>query len=270
MGLISVKHSMPGGDLVSLLPSLKHLYDTTGNKSVIYQRVNLSYADFGGAYLGATYSIKDENKMPVSMNSAVFEALKPLLLYQSYIEDFKEWGTEEVDYDMDLLRSMETTMPMGNIQRYPGYVFPEMQCNLSEQSVFLPNKFNNEAFGKILINRTERYNNMFISYTFLKKYKDEVLFIGLPHEHEIFCKQNKLDIQHLYLGNFLEIAIALESCKVFIGNQSMCFQIAENLKIPRILEVCKQIPNVIGNGPYFYDFLYQKGLECWTDKLYNK
>lgn len=261
---------MPGGDLCSILPGLKHIYDTTGKKSVIYQRVNLAYGDLSGAYMGAIYSIKDENKIPVTLNKPVFDALYPLLKYQYYIEDFIIWDGEQVDYDFDLLRSMETTMPMGNLQRYPAYIFPEMACNLSEQSLFLPKQFNDEAFGKILVNRTERYNNMLISYTFLKKYKDQVLFIGLPHEHELFCKTHKVDIPHLKLNDFLEVAIALESCKVFIGNQSMCFQIAENLKIPRILEVCKPIPNVIGNGPGFYDFLYQNNLQYYVDKLYNQ
>jgi hypothetical protein len=125
------------------------------------------------------------------------------------------------------------------------------------------------AEGKILINRTERYNNVLISYNFLKKYENKVMLVGLPNEHEVFCKQNKLDIPRLEVADYLEIAMALKSCKVYIGGQSSIFQVAESLKIPRILEVCNSIPNVIGSGPGFYDFLTQRNLEYYCEKLFN-
>jgi len=123
---------MPAGDLLSLMPSFKQLYENTGKKIIVYQRVNLAYGDMMGAYIGATYSIKDENSVPVTMNRAVFEALGPLLLLQDYIEGFCEWKGEPVNYDMDLLRQIDTTMPYGNIGRWPMYLWPEMSCDLSK------------------------------------------------------------------------------------------------------------------------------------------
>jgi hypothetical protein len=263
---ITIKHSMPCGDLLSLMPSFKHIFETTGRKSIIYQRVGLQYGDMYGAYPGAVYSIKDEAGVPVTMNKATFEALSPLLCYQDYIHDFREWKGEQVDYDFDLLRQMDTTMPYGSINRWPWYVWPEMACDLSAPWLNKMGVFRKE---KILINRTQRYNNMLISYSFLKKYENDVVFIGLPEEYNLFCEQNRLNINHFHADHFHEIALAMDHCKMFLGNQSACFQIAEGLKIPRILEVCKQIPNVIGSGAGFYDFINQRSLEYYVDKLYN-
>lgn len=268
MEVLKLKHSMPAGDLLSILPGLRRVYEDTGKKWIIYQRVNLEYGDLYGAYLGAKYSIKNDNDTPVTMNRAVFEALKPLLLHQDYIEDFKEWDGDDVDYDFDLLRQVDTTMPYGNINRWPTYIWPEMACDLSEP--WLENYIAKEHIkNRILVNRTERYNNMLISYNFLKKYEDNVSFIGLPEEQEKFNKDFGLNTQRVDSSDFYKIETALRYSKLFIGNQSVIFQVAEGLKTPRLLECCKQMPNVIGSGPGFYDFLNQRSLELLVDKLYN-
>lgn len=269
MGVVSYKHSFPAGDCLSLLPGLREVYRASGNKALIYQRVNLQYSDLCGAYPGATYSIKNEQGIPVSMNRAVFEALRPLLIYQDYIEDFVVWEGQKTDFDFDILRSQETTMPYGSINRWPFYIFPDMACDLSERWLEVGDFPNAYSIGKILINRTERYNNMLISYNFLKRYADNVLFVGLPQEHEAFCKQH-IEVPKLEITDFRDLAIHLYWCKCYIGNQSAIFQVAEGLKVPRILEVCKQLPNVIGNGPGFYDFLNQYSLEYYVDKLFNQ
>lgn len=272
MEFLTVKHSMPTGDLLSVLPGLQHYYRETGLKAVIYQRVNLPYGDMHGAYFGASYSIKDKEGVPVTMNRAVFNALHPLLLRQEYIQDFLIWDGEEAALDLDILRTSDTTMPYGNLSRYPFYVFPQLACDLSIPSLDVGYSFfaGCDLSDKILINRTERYNNMLISYTFLREYAGKVMFVGLPGEHAIFCKQHNLDIPHFEVTDFFQLGVALKNCKLFIGNQSMCFQIAENLKITRLLEVCKSIPNVVGCGSGFYDFLHQAALEYYVKKLFNE
>lgn len=269
MKLVTLLHTFPAGDLLSLLPGLRQVSKDNDCKWIIYQRVNQPYG-VHGAYLNAKYSIFDEAGEPVMMNMEVFKALRPLLLAQDYIEDFREWDGQPVDFNFDLLREGTTTMPGGCINRWPMYIWPDMATDLSKESITIPYKIDQRVIGKILINRTERYNNTLISYNFLKQYRNKVMFVGLPNEHEVFCKQNKLDIPRLEAADYLEIATALYNCKVYIGGQSSIFQVAESLKIPRILEVCNSIPNVIGSGPGFYDFLTQKCLEYYVDRLFNQ
>lgn len=269
MGVIKYLHSMPCGDLLSLLPGFKQIHESTGHKTIIYQRIDHPYGLYGGAYLGAKYSIANDQGEPVTMNRMVLNAVRPLLLSQSYIEDFKDWESEQYDYNLDALREQPVTTPYGAINRWMFYVWPETATDLSKEWLTIPYKIDQRVIGKILINRTERYNNSLISYNFLKQYEDKILFVGLPKEHEIFCKQNKLDVPRLEAVDYLEIAIALYNCKFYIGGQSSVWQVAEGLKIPRVLEVCRDIPNVIGSGPGFYDFLTQKSLEYYTAKLFN-
>lgn len=268
MKIVTLLHSFPAGDALSILPGLKQVSKDNDCKWIIYQRINQSYG-LHGAYINAKYSILDEQGEPVMMNRPTFNALRPLLLAQDYIEDFREWDGEQVDFNFDLLREGTTTMPGGAINRWPMYIWPDMATDLSKESITIPYKIDQRVIGKILVNRTERYNNILISYNFLKQYGDKVMFIGLPNEHEVFCKQNRLDIPRLECADYLEIATALYNCKVYIGGQSSIFQVVEHMKIPRILEVCNSIPNVIGSGPGFYDFLTQKNLEYYTGKLFN-
>lgn len=268
MKLVSLLHSFPAGDLLAALPGLKQVSQDNDCEWIIYQKVDLSYG-LSMAYPGAVYSIKDDSGQPVTMNKNTFLALKPLLLAQPYIKDFREWAGESVNFNFDELRERDTTMPMGSINRWAMYLWPDMATDLSKETLTIPDSIDQRVVGKILINRTERYTNMLISYNFLKQYGDRVMFVGLPNEHEVFCKQHKLNIPRLVANDFLEIATALYNCKVYIGNQSSCFQVAEQMKIPRILEVCKSIPNVIGSGPGFYDFLTQRALEYYCDKLFN-
>lgn len=269
MSVIRWKHSMPCGDLLSLMPSFKESYAQTGHKSIVYQRIDVPY-DGVGAYPGAQYSIKDDKGLPVTMNQKLFDAVAPLMVSQEYIAGFEIWDGNEVDHDLDILRQHDTPMPFGSINTYLHYVIPQTACDLSKPWLNIPYFINQDVIGKILINRTQRYNNMFISYNFLKKYSDKVMFVGLPEEHEWFCKQNKLDIPRLQAKDYFEIAVALYNCKLYIGGQSSVWQISEGLKIPRILEVCKSIPNVIGYGPNYYAFLKQGALEFYTDKLFNE
>jgi ADP-heptose:LPS heptosyltransferase len=49
------------------------------------------------------------------------------------------------------------------------------------------------------------------------------------------------------------MAECIASCKFFIGNQSSPFAVAEQLKVPRIVEVYPQAPNVIPTGGLAYD-----------------
>lgn len=262
-------HAMPCGDLLSILPGFKQVYETSGVKALVYQKLNHSYG-IGGAYLGAKYSITDSQGEPVTMNQMVFDAVRPLLLSQEYIEDFREWNGEEIDFNLDAIREQPVTTPYGCINRWPFYVWPDMATDLSKPWIgFTTPACIPEAENKILINRTERYNNPLVSYNFLNKYKEHVLFLGLPNEYEVFCKQNKLTIPHIKLNDYYEIASAMLSCKFYIGNQSSLFQVAEGLKVPRVLEVCRDIPNVIGSGPGFYDFLTQRSLEYYVEKISN-
>lgn len=264
MNTLSIKHSYAGGDLIALLVGLRHGYNETGKKWIIYQRI-----DFEGFYYdGAIHSTLDSQGNGVTMNKRHFEMLKPLIESQEYIEEFKEWKGEKVDIDIDKSRdSRVIPIPFSPLHYWAFFIAPELSCDLSEKWLYVPRI---QLYNKILINRTQRYNNPYISYYFLKPYEKDLIFIGTKKECEIFNKQYGLDIEIVEESDFLKVAILINNCRFFIGNQSICWHIADALKTPRLLEVCSQFPNTFPNGKDGYVFLHQESLELLFDKLIKK
>jgi len=215
------------------------------------------------------------------MNQYAFDMVRPLLLAQPYIESVEVWTGQQCYVDLDAHRTRQLGLPYGSIHRWIGYLHPDMQTDLSKPWIHI-NRYDNKSASLIyrleeetdrvrdnyiLINRTTRYNNQWLTYFSLEKYKDRLLFAGLPDEHEKFQKDWNFELPLLKVKDFYELAVAIKSCKFFIGNQSMCYAIAEGLKVPRILEVCDFAPNVIPHGENAYDMRLPGTLEYLVSKL---
>lgn len=304
---MSIKHSYAGGDLVILLPGLRHVHNETGKKWIIYQRIDFELF----YYEGMIPATVDGEGRAVSMNRKHFDMLKPLLLAQDYIEDFIEWKGEKCDIDMEKSRDLRTIpIPYSPLPYWGFFIAPELQCDLSEAwltfTPILPStwididwtpleitpkevmkifeqtgnlyykseKLNtiipSQCKDKILINRTQRYTNPNIHYFFLKQYEKELIFTGTEQEYKHFCKEWDLNIPYLQIKDFYELVQAIDLCKFTIGNQSLFFHLCDAIKKPRILEVCSKFPNTFPTGKGGLAFVYQEALELYTYKLFNK
>lgn len=259
---IKVKTSSPSGDLISFMSGFMELYHKHNKKIVLYHHLNV----IGESYQGAIHPYKDGNQMPVLFNEYTFKMMKPLITSQFYIEDYLVYQGEQVDFDMDKIRQeIYTNQPHGSLNRWFFYAFPEMANNLAKQWIIVDRMKHN----KIIINFTERHRNPYINYFFLKEYQKDCVFAGLKHEHELFEKQYNLEMDYLDVNDFKELAQAISGCRFFLGCQSFCFQLAEALKVPRILEIFPLLPNVIPVGENAYDAYHQSAIEYYFKKLYS-
>lgn len=278
MGIITFRHSKPAGDLLAALAGIKKVCEDTDSKAIIVQRLGFK----GIGFLGAIHPFQDEQGDTITMNKYMFDMLRPLIVAQDYIEDFIVYEGQEIDYDLDKsIQETFTNQPKGSLNRWLFYVYPQMSCDLSKAWItadLLERNYENIEFekksfiyyhDKIVITQTDRYKNHVINYFFLKKYEQHIVFSGLPNEHENFCKQWGLNVPLLEVNNFLELAVILKSCKFLLSNATMIFQIAEGLKIPRLLEICPMMPNVIPISENSYDFYHQSHCEFLFEKLFN-
>jgi hypothetical protein len=268
MAILGFKHSGNWGDICYALPAIKEYFKKTGKQSNLY----LKLGQIGYYYDGATHPVQNDLGQTVMLNKRIFNKIKPLLEYQPYISQVLEYQDNLKDkvIDLDVIRTQFVNMPYSCLSRAYFYIFPDLACNLSDTFLYLPITDVNYAKNKIIINRSERYLNPHIDYSFLKKYENRIVFSGLQSECDIFCKQFGLNIPLLQENNFLELAHAINQCDLFIGNQSSNFAMAQMLKTPRILEVCNYAPNVICYGENAFDFYRQAALEYYFDVLYNK
>ena len=58
-----------------------------------------------------------------------------------------------------------------------------------------------------------------------------------------------------------ELAMIIKNSKLFIGNLSFGYALAEALKVPRLLESGPNFPLVYPNGANAYDFYFQNHFE---------
>lgn len=260
---ISFKTSGPVGDLISFLAGVKHVCETQDAKADIYVWMDQQAFYYQGAVHPYGSSM---------INQYAFDMLKPLILAQDYINSFQPWNGEQIVVDLDKHRERHLGMPYGSIHRWLGFVYPDMQCDLSERWLQPNGDIGTwqDTESKILVNMTSRYRKPYLSYWFLQEYQSELLFVGLPEEHETFNKQWGLEIKHYQVKDFNQLAYAINSCRFFLGNQSMCYAIAEAMKVPRLLEVCEYAPNVIPFGPNAYDYQFQEGLVYHFERMYKE
>ena len=113
-----------------------------------------------------------------------------------------------------------------------------------------------------------RRQNHLINYSFLKNYPPSY-FLGTKDEfNELKKELNNLEFYEC--KNFLDMANAIKSSKLFIGNSSLGFTIAEGLKSPRLLESFPWSSPQQVHGLNGYDFFFQIHFEKYFKDLYFK
>ena len=248
---VSFHHSGNCGDIIYSLPTVKEL--ARNGKARMLLNIN--------------QAAKYENFHPlgnVMLNKTMADMLAPLLLHQPYIESCEIYEQGDFDYNLDTFRSYTFLLDRGSIARWYFHVFA-ISAPLYKPWLTAP--VNADAKDAIIIARSHRYRNPHISYDFLSRYP-KLLFIGVREEYD----DMKLMIPSLVwrpVKDFLEMASLLNGCRLFIGNQSFPFSIAEGLKVNRLLEIYFRIPNVIPEGPGANDFIYQPQFEASVKRLYE-
>jgi len=253
------------GDLISSLCGIKNYCEENGVKAIIYQLLDVK----NDYYFGAVHPVKDSEGNQVCMNQSTYKFIKPLIIEQDYIEDYVIYIGQEVDFDLDKVRhEVFVNLPSGAIQNWNGLWFPELQGDISKKWISINGYI--WEFKSIIINFTERYRNPYITYYFLKPYEKQLMFVGTEREHELFTKRWALDIEHFKSEDSFFLAEIIFCAKFVLCNQSMVYNLAQAMHVPRLLELCAQFPNCIhGIGKHSYGYYHQHTLEQLFKKLFN-
>ncbi len=267
-----VLHCVNPGDLIGAMGALKKYWEVTKRKVIVSQ----STQQLAAYYSGAVHPTVNEKGENVCCNMPMWEMLKPLVESQEYIHSFEVYQGQKIDLDFNVIRGKTfVNMPNGSLQNWVTLAYPDLAFDLSKAWIELkdkcPTHIKKQVSNKIIINFTERYRNPIIDYFFLKNYSPDLIFSGTEKEHFLFCSRWNLDVPHLKVDNFLELAYAIKECRFILANQSFNYNISEAIKKPRILELCQYAQNCIhGVGEHSYGFFHQVGLEYYFRKFFNK
>jgi hypothetical protein len=247
---VNFKHSGHLGDIIYAIPTM---YALTGKGKInLYLNIDEQIELFESHPLGK-----------VALNEKSVILLKSLLLLQPKFNCVEIYDSnQEIDYDLDLFRKFPLSFEKGNISRWYFNVFATTyDLGKPWLSISPDTSMNN----KIIIARSTRYNAPLIDYSILNNY-DNLVFVGLPEEYEIM-QAIIPNLEYKKTNDFMELASVIAGAKLFIGNQSSPFALAEALKVPRILESYYLCPNVIPEGANAYEFSFQPQFEYLVKSL---
>ncbi len=246
-GYLNVLHSGNAGDIIYAMPTLKKMHEVTKAPINFYLRLNQPLIMSG-------YSSHPMGN--VMLNEKMASMLSPLIESQSYINSCLVYTDQKIHIDLDAVRSKTISLTNGNIARWYSY-FTGITPQLWKSWLTVePDK---KYAGRIILARSERYRNPSIDYSFLSQY-DNITFVGVKSEYEDM-KKAVPDMEWVQVPDFLALAGMIAGCKLFIGNQSFPFSLAEGLKVPRILEVYSKTANVIPEGENAHEFYFQNNFE---------
>lgn len=249
---VNFSHSGHTGDVIYSMPAMYAL--AKGRKINLYLRLHQPALAF-------TKRMRHPNGK-VMLNEKSVEMFAPLLLTQKDIQVCKALGNETVHYDLSAFWSFPFDQRMGTITRYFSLTYG---IGIDLWNPWLHVTPDEAYSNAVVVARSSRYRSPLISYGFLNKYP-RIVFVGLPDEYEDM-KTQVPRMEYKPVSHFLELAQVIAGSRLFIGNQSFPFALAEAMKVRRVLEVYYQSPNVMAEGPGGYMFCYQPQFEKIVSEL---
>lgn len=192
----------------------------------------------------------------------LFEQLEPLLAYQPFVHEVVRHDGGKVDVDLDRFRTLPLDIHKGSL---PRWYFNLVGTGWDLSQPWLEATRTRRSEDAIVVSRSARYRNARLSYGFLAQYP-KVLFVGLPEECEEM-RRSVPRLEHVTVADFLELAAVIRSCRLFVGNQSFAYALAEALKVPRVLEPSIEWNNVIPTGSRAYEAYFQDAFEHFVAQL---
>jgi hypothetical protein len=250
--MLKFKHSGNAGDIIYSLNAIRKACEDNGTEAVLYLHLDQPLR-----HMMAGHPVGN-----VMLNEYMYKMLKPLLLSCDFIYNVHIYNGQKIDYDLDKFRQIGLNLGGGDIKKWYYYAYPELTFDI-EGPIFSSERSKDDF---LLINRTNRYQNGQIDYSYLNDYNIKQMFAGTKDEFEVM-KKTLPRLEYLKVNDFNELKDYISASKVFLGNQSMCFAIAEQLQTERILEVYFGCPNVIPAGGEFYDVFNQNGFKHALNNL---
>lgn len=224
------------GDFINQLSVINEKYLETGIKGTLYI-----------GYTGDIFT----NKI-----KGTYEDTYEIIKEQPYIENYTIHNGEKYDVDLSEWRKNIKSSNFHNIfsEKYNVDWGKNKWLLLENKEKYYNDKWCNVVFLNTTKNRFKK-----LDYQCLyDKYGDNLVFISsIRNDYEYFTKITGIQIKYYSPLSFLDLCVAINSCKLFVGGLSMPLTIAFALK----KEIVIACPN---NNKHF-----DHALNCGYDKLWE-
>lgn len=213
------------GDFINTLFVVKNICERDGVKANVYLSDNI------GAYGG------DAWRFPIQK---VLDDLKPIISFQEYVNEFSLLpdGFNEPYVNLNTWRGYVEATKINGVHRNWQRFLSELYGFGSMEPKWLNiDGIDEMCLNKVVIHRSvHRHNKDFDWKNILDFIPEDVIFCAL-NEQEWEQFEFKTDNLIVKVCSLEEMAIAINSCKYFMGNQSSPLCIASALDVPRLAEL---------------------------------
>lgn len=200
-------HGGDVGDLIYALPTMKALGG--GNLLLVPDRVREPFTE------------------------AKVAKLAPLLSLQTYLKSV-EFSPAVHGKAYDFTRFRDRYRSGKSLAQIQSEMFGKNGVTLEQPWLTVDRPVRTDK--QVIIHRSSRYHNPEFPWRrVMEMYAQKALFVGSKKEWETFVREFGA-IDYHPTADFLELARIIAGSKLFIGNQSAPYSIAEGLKHPAILE----------------------------------
>jgi hypothetical protein len=234
----SFKHSGARGDIIYSLPTIRAM---GGGKLYLVRE--------SGTYLGVAMSLQELNWM------------REMLVGQCGITAVEEWKGQAVQYNLDRFRSFNTLVAQ-NLQEAHLVVFgatADLSLPWLDKARFVP-----KHVADIVVSRSNRYDGP-LRWHELKGFEARAVFLGFEDEWKIFKAMTGLEIALYQPESYADVCSVLLGSKLFIGNQSFVYALAEALKVNRVQQASLVCPNCLPIGSNGHIVLTKKILDWYVN-----
>jgi glycosyltransferase involved in cell wall biosynthesis len=225
-------------------------------KPVSNEPVNVRICGDLGDILHAMATFKAIGKVNIyAVNRGICKALlprlhliKPLLESQSYIKSVQEHTDEPIHWDASDFRTQHRwtqSLTHSHLLHYRSQthlppISPDFRKPWLTGITADP-----RAKGRVLVHRTDRYNNDDFKWAdVVKHYGHRLMLVGTAEERDRFCGAFG-HVEYVPTADLLEVAQLVAGADLVIAGQSCVLAIAEAMKRPRIAEISASQPDVI-------------------------
>ena len=172
-----------------------------------------------------------------------FESLIPFLEQQPYLDEVRVHEGEAFDIDLDAYLQTTHGTPGDRVTIASNH-FVGLGLDVPEtiSPWLVADKL--PASYPIVIHRSFRYHGC-VDYSFLQEFADELYCVGSAEERTP-CED--IGARPIVTKDARALAAAINSCSVFIGNQSLPLAIAAGLGKRRMVEESEHLPNASFGG----------------------
>jgi hypothetical protein len=185
----------------------------------------------GPLYIGLRFDTRQR------LVPSLYAPLVPLLLRATdYVTDVRPWPSRRADapedfVDLDLFR--RNLVRGRNIADNHLLAFGLDVAHRDRRWLTISDPRN---VAPVVFHRSQRSRGPGFPWAQIyAKYANMAVFVGLPHEHFLCCREVG-PVPFVRTADFYELARVIAGCRLYVGNQSAPLAVAEGLKVPLIAE----------------------------------